>query len=244
MVYVMSDIHGDMERFQSVLNQIELQETDTLYVLGDIIDRHDFGIQILQQIMKMKNVKCILGNHELMCLNAIIPHREELPWVRNDPDWDLALWLHGGGENTIKAMQRISGDEVEEITSYLKALPVQYDIEVEGKKYKLVHSSPTDLFPADGSSEYFDAINFAVWNRIEDYSLLPDDYTVVFGHTPTVLFQDQSPLSIWHGPNAIGIDCGSGFDSIPTPEVPYQGRLACLRLNDMKEFYSDMPDTL
>ena len=35
---------------------------------------------------------------------------------------------------------------------------------------------------------------------------------------------------IWKGDNAIGIDCGSGYE---------YGRLSCLRLDDMKEFYSD-----
>jgi hypothetical protein len=38
-------------------------------------------------------------------------------------------------------------------------------------------------------------------------------------------------MKIWHGGQMIGIDCGSGY-----PDV---GRLACLRLDDMKEFYSD-----
>ena len=44
--------------------------------------------------------------------------------------------------------------------------------------------------------------------------------------------------TVWHGNHLIGIDCGSGF---PINENAYleKGRLACLRLDDMKEFYSD-----
>ena len=40
MTYVMSDIHGNMRRFNSVMEQFNLQPEDTLYILGDVIDRH------------------------------------------------------------------------------------------------------------------------------------------------------------------------------------------------------------
>ncbi len=34
--YVISDIHGEYERFMELLEEIELKDTDTLYVLGDV----------------------------------------------------------------------------------------------------------------------------------------------------------------------------------------------------------------
>ena len=51
MIYVMSDIHGNMRRFNSIMEQINLQPEDTLYILGDVIDRHPDGIRILRRIM-------------------------------------------------------------------------------------------------------------------------------------------------------------------------------------------------
>lgn len=51
--YVMSDIHGNSRRFQSILDQIKLQPEDTLYILGDVIDRFPDGIRILRQLMSM-----------------------------------------------------------------------------------------------------------------------------------------------------------------------------------------------
>lgn len=71
MIYVMSDIHGQKRRFDSVMKQINLQPEDTLYVLGDVIDRNPDGIKILRQIMAMSNAKMLLGNHELMMMNAL-----------------------------------------------------------------------------------------------------------------------------------------------------------------------------
>ena len=41
----MSDIHGNARRFNSIMQQIDLQPEDTLYVLGDVIDRYPDGIR-------------------------------------------------------------------------------------------------------------------------------------------------------------------------------------------------------
>ena len=49
MLYVMSDIHGHLQRFESIMDQIKLEEGDHLFVLGDVIDIHPDGIQILQK---------------------------------------------------------------------------------------------------------------------------------------------------------------------------------------------------
>ena len=45
MTYVLSDIHGNMANFKSILQQIDLQPEDTLYVLGDVVDRYPDGIR-------------------------------------------------------------------------------------------------------------------------------------------------------------------------------------------------------
>ena len=39
MTYVMSDIQWNLRRFDSVMERINLQPDDTLYILGDVVDR-------------------------------------------------------------------------------------------------------------------------------------------------------------------------------------------------------------
>ena len=64
--YVVSDIHGEYELFIRLLEEIHLKETDTLYVLGDILDRGPHPIQIILKLMEMPTVVCLTGNHELI----------------------------------------------------------------------------------------------------------------------------------------------------------------------------------
>ena len=86
--------------------------------------------------------------------------------------------------------------------------------------------------------EYETKEKFAVWERWQPFDPVPEGYTMIFGHTPTINFQNNDPLEICKFENAIGIDCGCGY---PEPKDqfghnPVYGRLACLRLEDMKEF--------
>lgn len=69
-----------------------------------------------------------------------------------------------------------------------------------------------------------------VWHRMDIYETIPDGKTLVFGHTPTMWYQDNDPMEIFYGNNMIGIDCGCAY---------VNGRLACLRLDDGAVFYSE-----
>lgn len=236
MTYVLSDIHGNERRFNSILKQINLQDEDTLYILGDVIDRHPGGIRILRRIMAMPNVKMLLGNHEYMMLRALgypyDPYDPTSEAIREDA---TEHWYHNGGKVTHDHWKHIRKSLRQEIIQYLLDLPLNIDIEVSGKLYKLVHGAPMDEYmnyPGTPSP-----IHFAVWKRWRLYDTFSGDFTMIFGHTPTKHYQDGVPMTLWYGNRCIGIDCGSGYPE-EGPNSEY-GRLACLRLDDWKVFYSE-----
>mgnify|MGYP004671963733 FL=1 len=68
MHYVMSDIHGCYEEFIEMLELINFKNEDDLYILGDILDRGENPIKILQYIKNKSNIHMLLGNHEDMML--------------------------------------------------------------------------------------------------------------------------------------------------------------------------------
>lgn len=53
MIYCMSDIHGECDRYKAMLEFIQFSDSDTLYVLGDVIDRKPGGIDILMDTMPL-----------------------------------------------------------------------------------------------------------------------------------------------------------------------------------------------
>ncbi len=237
MTYVLSDIHGQKRRWESILQQIDLQPEDTLYVLGDVIDRYPDGIQILRQIMSMPNVKMLIGNHELMMLKALyypVPEDDEFP--EETMHRRLTQWYHNGGNVTHQYLKRIRKTTRAEIFRYLDKLPYNIEIEVNGKKYILTHAAVPDGSP----HKYATDREYAVWHR---YNHFPErkDRTVIFGHTTTVQYQNVEPISILYREGWIGIDCGCSYPEGGAIFTGTVGRLACLRLDDMKEFYSEEP---
>lgn len=240
MIYVMSDIHGNLRRFNSILRQIRLQEEDTLYILGDVIDRHPDGLRILRTIMSSGNMKMLLGNHEYMMLRALgVPYEESDREALLDPQRCIQHWYRNGGGVTHRHWKYLRKTLRAQIIEYLHSLPLNMDISVGGVPYKLVHGAPEEQYVP--TERYKTPVHFAVWRRWEPADPLPGDYTMIFGHTPTKYFQDDKPMTLCHGKHRIGIDCGGGYPEDPESEVYGWGRLACLRLDDMKIFYSKEP---
>lgn len=58
MIYCMSDIHGELDRFKAMLDLINFSSDDTLYIIGDVIDRHPGGVEILKIIRTHRTCSC------------------------------------------------------------------------------------------------------------------------------------------------------------------------------------------
>lgn len=248
MVYAMSDIHGNLKAFNNILNQISLTKNDDLYILGDVIDRKKDGIKLLQEIMEHDNWHMCLGNHEYMMMNALgYPLDPIDPNEGNiDTEEAMKLWIDNGANPTIDALSKIEQSSYMKIINFISQLPIEYDVEVSGKKFKLCHSASEDMYEIVKDFESHKKKEFCVWDRTyTDTDIIEDqDYIRVFGHTPTInMIKYVKKASIYFGEfNTIGIDCGAAFEI--DPELPNTGdqyafaRLGCIRLDDFRCYYS------
>ena len=62
--YVMSDIHGMGELLENMLEKLSFSEEDTLYILGDMIDRGPDPAKVLDIASSRGNIIPLRGNHE------------------------------------------------------------------------------------------------------------------------------------------------------------------------------------
>lgn len=232
MTYVMSDIHGNLTAFNEILDKIQFSADDTLYILGDAMDRFPYGIQVLQKIMASPNMYMLLGNHEFMMYDALT---EQNPSEREEK---LSLWLdYNGGCPTKDSYDGLSEDDQTAILKYIKGLPLNIEIDVSDKQYLLIHGYPASLL--NHIDDDYEKQYRCVWNRLDPRTFPKMEQTVIFGHTSTYHYNRILPMAIFmrkneitDEPEYIGIDCGAY-----RPDV---GRLSCLRLDDLAEFYSDI----
>jgi len=73
--FVISDIHGCSKTLKALVDRIGLTKLDSLYFLGDYIDKGIDSAGVVEFIMKLKNegflIETVRGNHEENMLNAI-----------------------------------------------------------------------------------------------------------------------------------------------------------------------------
>ncbi len=231
--YVISDIHGEYDKLMQILDCIALKEEDTLFVLGDILDRGPHPIQALLQLMKLQNVTFLTGNHEFMalkCLPFLMREGGDVSMEKlNEKQWnDLLLWYANGCKTTIEEFFTLDQGLQQEVVNCLEEFLPYEEIAVDGKKYLLVHAGLRHFSPQKALYEY--TMEELVWER-PDYNIpyFTDRY-VVTGHTPTIVIPDNpDPGCIYRKNTHIDIDCGACYPG---------GRLAALCLETGEEFYS------
>ena len=84
--YAVSDLHGEGDRFERLLEGIGFSPSDTLYILGDVIDRGPDGVALLQKIRRTPNMVMLMGNHEDVLLRYVSHRLDEAllrRWERN-----------------------------------------------------------------------------------------------------------------------------------------------------------------
>lgn len=66
-LYLIGDIQGCDDALERLLSHIDFSPSrDTLYVLGDLINRGPHNVGVLQRLMRMgSSAQCLLGNHDL-----------------------------------------------------------------------------------------------------------------------------------------------------------------------------------
>lgn len=228
MIYACSDIHGHYDKYRAMLEKIHFKNTDTFYILGDVIDRGPDGIKILQDMIDRANVIPILGNHEFtaaMCLPWLMEEvtEQNLDALSEDQIAALSEWIRNGGGPTLRALKLLNQREREEILEYLRDMDLYAEVRAGGKDFVLVHAG-LDHFAPDKPLEEYGLTDFLFGQPRADVVYYPEK-TVILGHTPTRLLSGQDEILSLS--TMIDVDCGCGFG----------GPLGCLCLETMQEFY-------
>lgn len=235
--YVTSDIHGEYDLFIRLLEKIQLKDKDTLYVLGDVVDRGPHPIKTLLKLMEMPNVLCLVGNHELMaieCLEFLMQEITDTALESLDEKMldNLVTWQYNGSRTTIEEFRQLNRTTQAEIIEYIKNFLIYEELKVSDKDYLLVHGGLGNFYPGKDIEEY--SLKELVWDRAEyDITYFSEKY-VITGHTPTQdIPGNPNPGYIFKGNNHIALDCGCN-----RPD----GRLAAICLDTMGEYYVERED--
>ena len=231
--YVISDIHGQYDMFMELLDKIKLKGNDTLYVLGDILDRGPHPIKTLMKLMEMPNAICLVGNHEFMALECLEFLMKEitdksLEELNAETLDNLVTWQFNGSQSTIDEFRKLDSESQKDVIDFIKDFLIYEKVSVNGKDYLLVHAGLGSYSSEKDIEDY--SLHELIWVRADyDVRYFEDTY-VITGHTPTQTIKDNShPGYIYQRNNHIAIDCGAHYPG---------GRLSALCLDTGEEYYS------
>lgn len=235
MIYVCSDIHGRYDRYMKLFDYVK--DEDTLYILGDVIDRGPDGMKILLDMIDRKNVIFLIGNHEFM-MKRVIEVEDDIDfngmWFQN--------WLYNGGNTTFGGFISATPEEQEKVKKYLKDSLLFKRIEVAGKKYHLSHGTylpehldKQEMKLSEATAKEFEIVTWET--MISDKFFLMNECVgnkeeiYIFGHKFVQKFSEDYKMI--KRKNLIDIDCGCALGE------HFINRLGLLRLDDRKEIYID-----
>lgn len=232
MHYVIGDIHNELQKLRSILNQINLTPSDELIVLGDAFDRGGFDADPAGVYFALSEIrgKCtwIRGNHDQWLADYIKEYYSKCERRRKK--------MHPYTYNSFELMtQRLTEVDMLNLADLIYSLPLQKELEVGGKKYLLAHAMTSPV----GVPQKQDYYLMGTYDLDTFFLEGIDGFISMCGHTPTGnvlwcqnnMYLDECKESIWRNEkeNVFLMDCGCGFES---------GRLACMCIETGERFYS------
>jgi serine/threonine protein phosphatase 1 len=212
-VYAVGDIHGCCKTLINLLDKIGYKRGDTLFLMGDYIDRGpriketlDFIINLIDEGNK---VYPIMGNHELMLLKSA------------ESTENLNQWIQNAGATTLKSLGVDTPMQIpQKYMNFFESLKYYYYY----KNFILVHGGMN--FSIDNPFLDLEAM---VWER---NSYVDMDKTrgkrLICGHTPVSVETITESLSS----NRILLDGGCVYYK----KYPKVGNLCALDLDTFDLF--------
>lgn len=199
--FVLGDIHGMYDYLIEVLEKSGFDyENDLLIQIGDIVDRGPEPFKCMDELLKIKNLILIRGNHDEAFTSKI--------WTG---DSFLGDFSQNGQMITMEKWNDLSPEE--RMKYGLEIFEKQVNYHISDDNIMFVHGG----FPRDEKLEevvshvfYWDR---ELWNQAlsckGDVKLknIYDFKEIFIGHTPTIYWEQKTPMysgGVWN------IDTGSG----------------------------------
>ena len=229
-----ADLHGGYKALLQVLERSNFnKEEDTLICLGDVADGWGEVPEVFEELLSIKNLIYVIGNHDVWLLDFLK--------FRKAPH----IWLSQGGQSTWKSYEALANMmDFDQIERHIKLLEEAKHYHIQDSKV-FVHGGYDWKTPIDQQS-----LNDLIWDRAMFKTALMWDHKkeglkfpiydeIYIGHTTTTLAphfnkhykSDTKPLFLT---NLIALDTGGGWE----------GKLTIMNIDTKEYFQSDLVKTL
>lgn len=214
--FVIGDIHGAHRALLQCFERSGFdRKTDLLISLGDLCDGWPDVDKVFSELLGLKNLVLLMGNHDQWLLNWFLTGAA--------PD----IWLVQGGDTTIGSFRAgVTSDQIQLLTDAVLYYKLDKSLFVHGGilPHLPLESQDEEVFLWDRT-----LVQSALYHRNQGREVTLTGYDKVFvGHTPTINFDSVKPI------RACGVclmDTGAGWPG---------GVLTMMDIDSGKSWQSDM----
>lgn len=125
-IWIIGDVHGEFDKLVDLIEK--LPSSANICFTGDLVDRGEKSAEVVDLIIN-NNYECVLGNHELMMIEAL-----------NEGKY-LDDWKLNGGNKTANSYLKYPDEKLTEHLDFMSKLPYFKYYEFEGHKPLVVSHS-------------------------------------------------------------------------------------------------------
>jgi serine/threonine protein phosphatase 1 len=162
------DIHGCSAALDALIEAVAPTPHDLVVTLGDYIDRGPDSRGVIDRLIELAKrcrLKPLLGNHELMLLEAI------------DESTELDFWLECGGRATLESYGGSVASIPDEHVNFIRNCRRYF----QTAKHIFVHANYFSDLPVEEQPDFM-----LFWEHISFFTPAPHESgkTAIVGHTP------------------------------------------------------------
>lgn len=105
-IYFVGDLHGDWKALSFFLKSVGFTYRDVIISVGDLIDRGEQNLEVVNFFLHTENAYAVLGNHEDMAIQGLVHGDSQwaMCWIQNGGEWHLN-YPHGMLEGLLREME-------------------------------------------------------------------------------------------------------------------------------------------
>lgn len=212
--FAISDIHGCLKTFKQLLEKIGLQKTDTLFLLGDYVDRGPDSVGLVQHIRALMqegfDIICLMGNHDQNLIEKYATN--------------TMIWERLGGRGFRKKVVDIEGTwQGWQMADLVFLARLKYFHETE--EFILVHAGLNFAWK-DPLKDTDAMLRIRRWYDSINYDWLGKKI-IIHGHTALKKPDIEHLLKNINELQVINIDCSCAYN------IPNESFLCALNLDDL-----------
>jgi len=223
---VVGDLHGNFKGFKQCLERCNFNnDTDTLISLGDVVDGHCESFEVVEELLKIKNLIAIKGNHDDWFLQWLQTGINPSNWGQGQKATGLSYLKHSRPDaewfeyNKFGINHTIKTNDVPD--KHIKFFENQLPYYLDNNNNLFVHGGFNRHFPLEEQGDilwwdrdlWSQALSYGQISAIEGienpkFKMVGDYNEVFIGHTSTEFWGQDTPMN---AANIWNLDTGGGW---------------------------------